>query len=200
MKKLLSICLIILVMLTCFCSCKKYDGTEFNAVMIGGYIDYVSVTTLDDRVDFYDANIAINTNELGFEIQKGRAVKIKIKYRDFDEFGAVKITPESVELIPEKVQSITPKEALSIKNEVLFVDARSRDEYEMGHIENSVLLTYKTMEKNYKKLLTNKNAKLVVYAGSEETASLTASHLIAFGYKNVYCLGDIDNYKYDLVV
>ena len=190
MKKLLSICLVILVMLTCLCSCKKYVGTEFNAVMIGGYIDYVSVTTLDDRVDFYDANIAINTNELGFAIE----------YRDFDEFGVVKITPESVELIEEQVQSITPQEAYNLKNEVLFVDARSRDEYEMGHIENSVLLTYKTMEKNYKKLLTNKNAKLVVYAGSEETASLTASHLIAFGYKNVYCLGDIDNYKYAFVV
>ena len=199
MKRFLSLILSLLIMICAFCSCKKYDGTEFTAVMIGGYKDYISVTTLDDSVDFYDANISVNVSELPFKIEQGRAVKVKIKYRDFDEFGEVKITPESVELIPEKVQSITPQEALEMEN-ALLVDARSRDEYEMGHIENSVLLTYKTMEKNYKKLLTDKNQKIIVYAGSKETASLTANHLIAFGYKNVYCLGDIDDFEYDLVV
>lgn len=200
MKKLLSICLIVLIMLSSLCSCKKYDGTEFNAVIIGGYKDYFSVTTLDDRVDFFDANITINLNELPFKIEKGRAVSIKIKYRELDEFGEVKITPESVNLIEEKVQKITPQELESIKNEAVFVDARSRDEYNLGHIKNAVSLTYKTMEQNYKKALPNKDAKIIVYAGSEETAELTASHLIAFGYKKVYSLGNINNYEFELVV
>ena len=199
MKKLLSRILVLLIILGCFCSCKTYNGTEFNAVMIGGYKDYFSVTTLDSNVDFYDANISVNVSELGFKIKQGDVVKIKIQYRDLDEFGVVKITPESVELLEHQVQTITPQEAENIKNDALFVDARSQDEYNMGHIENAVCLTYKTLEKNYEKLLVNKEQKIIVYAGSEETASLTASHLIAFGYKNVYCLGNINDYKYDLV-
>ena len=200
MKKLLSICLIVLIMLSFVCSCKKYDGTEFNAVIIGGYKDYFSVTTLDDRVDFFDANITINLKELPFKIEKGRAVSIKIKYRELDEFGEVKITPENVELIDVKVQKITQQELEDIKNEAVFVDSRSRDEYNLGHIKNAVSLTYKTMEQNYKKVLPNKDAKIIVYAGSEETASLAASHLVAFGYKKVYCLGNINDYKFDFVV
>lgn len=200
MKKLLSICLAVLLMLLFLCSCKKYDGTEFNAVMIGGYQDYISVTTLDENVDFYDANIIVKVSELGFKIEKGRAVRIKIKYRELDEFGEVKITPENVELIDVKVQKITQHELENIKNEAVFVDVRSRDEYNLGHIANAVSLTYKTMEQNYKKALPNKDAKIIVYAGSKDTASLAASHLVAFGYKKVYCLGNINDYKFDFVV
>ena len=200
MKKLLSIFLVVLLMLSFLCSCKKYDGTEFNAVMIGGYQDYISVTTLDENVDFYDANIIVKVSELGFKIEKGRAVRIKIKYRELDEFGEVKITPENVELIDVKVQKITQQELEGIKNEAVFVDVRSRDEYNLGHIENAVSLTYKTMEQNYKKALPNKDAKIIVYAGSKETASLAACHLVAFGYTKVYCLGNINDYKFDFVV
>ena len=200
MKKLLSICLAVLLMLLFLCSCKKYDGTEFNAVMIGGYQDYISVTTLDENVDFYDANIIVKVSELGFKIEKGHAVRIKIKYRELDEFGEVKITPENVELIDVKVQKITQQELEGIKNEAVFVDVRSRDEYNLGHIENAVSLTYKTMEQNYKKALPNKDAKIIVYAGSKETASLAACHLVAFGYTKVYCLGNINDYKFDFVV
>lgn len=200
MKKLLSIFLVVLLILSFLCSCKKYDGTEFNAVMIGGYQDYISVTTLDENVDFYDANIIVKVSELGFKIEKGRAVRIKIKYRELDEFGEVKITPENVELIDVKVQKITQQELEDIKNEAVYVDVRSRDEYNLGHIKNAVSLTYKTMEQNYKKALPNKDAKIIVYAGSEETASLAASHLVTFGYKKVYCLGNINDYKFDFVV
>ena len=167
MKKLLSIILVLLIILGC-CSCKTYDGTEFNAVMIGGYKDYFSVTTLDSDVDFYDANISVNVSELGFKIKQGDVVKIKIQYRDLDEFGVVKITPESVELLEHQAQTITPQEAENIKNEALFVDARSQDEYNMGHIENAVCLTYKTMEKNYEKLLLNKEQKIIIDYTSKE--------------------------------
>lgn len=199
MKKLLSVIISLAVLVVCFASCGKESG-EFNGIVIGSYKDYISVTTLDDRVDFYDANISINVSSLDFKVKNGQVITVKYKDRGSDDFDEVKLTPESVTLMEYQTKSITVEEAYNIKDTALFIDARSKDEYDMGHIENALCLTYKTMEKNYKELLTDTNKKLIVYAGSEETAALTAGHLIAFGYKEVYVLGDIDKWTYELAV
>lgn len=200
MKKFLSLIFACLIIVCCFTGCNKYKGIEFCGVVIGSYKDYISVATLDERVDFYDANIAVNVSGLDFKVKNGQVLKIVIDERGKDDFDVVKIVPQTVELIDYKVQNITAEDAYDIKDEVTFVDARSKDEYNLGHIENAVLLTYKTMEKNYKTVLPKKDAKIIVYAGSEETAMLTASHLIAFGYKNVYSLGDIDGWNFGFTV
>ena len=200
MKKLLSLILALLIFITCLTACNPNKGKEFIGVVIGSYKDYISVTTLDENVDFYDANISVNVSSLDFKVKNGQVLKIVIDERGKDDFDVVKITPHSVTLLENQPKTISMEEAYNLMGSATFVDARSRDEYNLGHIENAVSLTYKTMEKNYKTLLTNKDAKLIVYAGSKETAQLAASHLVAFGYKEVYILGDIDDWKYNLAV
>lgn len=200
MKKLLSLSLALLIVVLSLTACDSYKNKEFYGIVIGSYKDYISVTTLDENVDFYDANIVVNVSSLDFKVKNGQILKIVIDRRGKDDFGSVQITPQSVKLYENQPKTITVDEAYDLINSATFVDARSRDEFNLGHIENAVCLTYKTMEKNYKKALPNKEAKIIVYAGSKETAQLTASHLTAFGYKNVYCMGDIDNYEFNLVV
>lgn len=199
MKKAVSILISLILVITVFSGCSTSEGTEFFGIVIGSYKDYISVTTLDERVDFYDANIVVNLQSLNFKVANGDILQITIKSRGVDDFEVVKIEPESVKKIDNNAKKVDNAEAKKlINNGAVIVDARSLDEYNMGHIKNAVCLTYKTMEKNYKTLLTNKDAEILVYAGSEETALLTARHLICFGFKNVYTLGSINNYNEEL--
>jgi len=200
MKRIISLLISLIIIITAFCSCAP-EGTEFVGVIQGGYNNYITVSTLDERVDFYDADIIVNVAELDFKPEIGRSIKITIKERGTNEFNTVTIVPHKVELIEYKVNEIDHKKAQElISSGATPVDARSLDEYNMGHIKNAVCLTYKTMEKHYKTALPNKNATLVVYARSEETALLTARHLIAFGYTKVYSMGSVTGYPENLVV
>ena len=191
MKKLLSLALVLIMVLALFVGCNE-QKVEFCGVIMGGYTNYFTVSTLDEAVDFYDANVSVDVSSLDFKVEYGRSVKITIKKRELDEFGEVKIIPEKVELIEYKVQTVDEAAAIELfNNGAIPVDARSKDEFDMGHIKNAVCLTFKTMEKNYKTVLPNKDTPVVVYARSQETATLTAQHLICFGYTKVYNLGKI---------
>lgn len=200
MKKLLSFLITLVIVLSLFAGCAP-NYTEFCGVIMGGYSNYITISTLDERVDFYDANISVDVSTLNFKVEYGRAVRVTIKSRETDEFGEVKIIPAGVELIEYEVKYIDEAEALELfNNGAIPVDARSKDEFEMGHIPSAVCLTFKNMEKNYKTVLPNKDTPVVVYARSEETAKLTAQHLICFGYTKVYSLGKIDKYTKELEI
>ena len=194
MKKILSVLIgLIFIMLSFFgCSSKK---TEFTGFIVGHYKDYVSVSTLDDRVDFYDCNIDVT--DIDFKAVTGRSVKIVIKSRSLDDFNVVKIVPESIELIKYKYKNIS----LSSGNELIkkgatVVDCRSQDEYKLGHIKGARCLPPEKLEKFYKVVLKNKQDPIVLYSDNAKRSELCAKYLISFGYKKVYNMGSIKNWNY----
>jgi rhodanese-related sulfurtransferase len=81
--------------------------------------------------------------------------------------------------------------------DVIVLDVRTIDEYNEGHIENSVLLPLDNIEEA-DKILSNKDTTILVYCRSGNRSKTASEKLIDMGYKNIYDFGGINTWKYEL--
>ena len=98
-------------------------------------------------------------------------------------------------------QKITPavvKERLDKGEKLIIVDVRTKEEYDGGHIPNSLLIPYDEIEKKAPALLTDKNAAIIVYCRTGRRSEIAAKALIGMGYANVADMGGISDWKYGL--
>ena len=98
-------------------------------------------------------------------------------------------------------QKITPavvKERLDKGEKLIIVDVRTKEEYDGGHIPNSLLIPYDEIEKKAPALLTDKNAAIIVYCRTGRRSEIAAKALIGMGYTNVADMGGISDWKYGL--
>ena len=100
-----------------------------------------------------------------------------------------------------KVSKITSEEAKEEMNnrDVIILDVRTEDEYNSGHIENSVLIPVDDLEDKAEELLVNKEQKILVYCRSGNRSKKAADLLVEMGYTNVYDLGGIKDWPYEIV-
>ncbi|MFZ6044231.1 rhodanese-like domain-containing protein, partial [Vibrio natriegens] len=86
---------------------------------------------------------------------------------------------------------VTPNEATALINREngVFVDIRSRDEYRGGHIAGSLhILPSQIKEQNYGELENHKNAPIIVVCKTGQTAQESANLLHKAGFDNVNLL------------
>ncbi len=87
-----------------------------------------------------------------------------------------------------------------IDNEkVVILDVREEEEFEEGHIENSVLLPVGEVTMSAEKLIPNKDEKVLVYCRSGNRSKQAAYVLATLGYTNVYEFGGINTWGYGIV-
>ena len=100
-----------------------------------------------------------------------------------------------------KVSKITSEEAKEEMNnrDVIILDVRTEDEYNSGHIENSVLIPVDDLEDKAEELLVNKEQKILVYCRSGNRSKKAADLLAEMGYTNVNDLGGIKDWPYEIV-
>lgn len=94
-------------------------------------------------------------------------------------------------------KTISGKEARElIKNtEVIVIDVRTKEEYESGHITNSINIPLNTITKSEIEMVASSiESSVVVYCRSGKRSKQAAQILINLGYTNVYDLGSIDNW------
>ena len=85
---------------------------------------------------------------------------------------------------------------LIINEQALLIDVRTAEEFNENHIEGALLLSLENIDENTtSQILTNKEAKLIVYCKSGKRSAEAKTKLESLGYKNVYDLGSIDNWK-----
>ena len=85
----------------------------------------------------------------------------------------------------------------TIKNDVVLLDAREQNEYDVSHLKNAVFVGYDSfnLKKTLKKL-PNKNTKIVVYCSLGIRSEEIAEKLKKVGYTNVLNLyGGIFEWK-----
>lgn len=94
---------------------------------------------------------------------------------------------------------------LNTENAVL-LDVRTKEEYEAGHIENSVNIPLQSIEKTLEKVpekvsekITDKNTPLFVYCQSGARSKKAAEALKIMGYVNVTNIGGISKYHGKLI-
>ena len=83
--------------------------------------------------------------------------------------------------------------------DVIILDVRTEEEYNSGHIENSILITVDDIESKAEELLVNKDEKILVYCRSGNRSKKAADLLVKMGYTNVYDFGGIKDWPYEVV-
>lgn len=98
--------------------------------------------------------------------------------------------------------NITPEDAKNrIDNEkgIILLDVRTKEEYETGHIEKSILIPVDTLVVEAEKKLADKEATIFIYCRSGNRSTTAANILVEKKYKNVYNLGGIADWPYEVV-
>lgn len=112
-------------------------------------------------------------------------------------------TSSEEESVNEKIQyvKISPKDAKEIMDneESIFLDVRTKDEYDQGHIEGAVLLPVDEISSKAEEVLKDKKAKILVYCRSGNRSATAAKALIKMGYENVLDFGGIIDWPYEIV-
>lgn len=90
------------------------------------------------------------------------------------------------------------KEPMDAGEDIIIVDVRTKSEYDAGHIPGSILIPNETIGSKEPAELPDKEAVIVVYCRSGRRSMEAANKLLKLGYKNIYDLGGISNWPYDV--
>ena len=99
-------------------------------------------------------------------------------------------------------EQITSKEAKTIMNtekDYVIIDARTKEEFAEGHIENAILIPEYEITERAEKELPDKDALILVYCRSGRRSKIASEELVKLGYTNVKEFGGIINWPYETV-
>lgn len=98
-----------------------------------------------------------------------------------------------------QIKKVTSDEVIELlKEDAILIDVRSESEYNEGHIPNAILLNVSDIEDKIKDISSDYDQGIIVYCRSGNRSAKAAKTLIAMGYHNVYDLGGINNWNYDI--
>lgn len=98
-----------------------------------------------------------------------------------------------------QVKKVTSDEVVDLlKKDAILLDVRSESEYDGGHIPNAILLNVNDVENKIKDVSSDYDQVIIVYCRSGNRSATAAQTLIDMGYRNVYDLGGISNWEYEI--
>ena len=116
-------------------------------------------------------------------------------------FEYAKTLGQESEDVKPQYRAISPKDALAMKqnnHSVVYLDVRTPGEYMGGHLPDAVNLPLDALNK-VESMFPDKNVELLVYCRSGARSRTAANILVSMGYTQVYDLGGIMNWPYDIV-
>jgi rhodanese-related sulfurtransferase len=109
------------------------------------------------------------------------------------------VTGESL-YSPGIISPENAKKLLAEKNGAVLLDVRTADEYSGGHIPKAILLPYDAITReSAAKAIPLKESTVVVYCRSGRRSAIAVRTLNELGYANVYDLGGIIGWPYEIV-
>lgn len=99
-------------------------------------------------------------------------------------------------------QKISPQEAkhkMELDKNVFLLDVRTQQEYKEAHISGSILVPVDQISTSIDKIITDKDKEIIVYCRSGNRSKTAVNKLLKLGYKNVYDLGGINSWPYEVV-
>lgn len=100
------------------------------------------------------------------------------------------------------VKKIKYEEAANnLKNDknILLLDVRESSEFQSGHIKGAKNISLSVVEKKIDTIAKDKNTTLYVYCQSGARSARACQLLTAKGYTNIYNLGGIMGWPYEIV-
>ncbi len=98
----------------------------------------------------------------------------------------------------EKITPPQAKEKLKEKKSTVLLDVRTPEEYAQGHIPKSKLLPLNLLKQKIESVVSDKDKEIIVYCRSGSRSKGAVNSLLKMGYKNVYDLGGIINWPYEI--
>ena len=86
---------------------------------------------------------------------------------------------ERKDIMQSEIKSLMSKGAI-------LIDVRSPQEYNEGHLDNSILLPEYEILKKIEDIIPNKNTKIILYCSSGTRSKKAQEKLEKMGYKNIY--------------
>lgn len=84
--------------------------------------------------------------------------------------------------------SVLGKKFEEEKQNYVFVDVRTKEEFDDAHVENSIHIPYDEMEERYKELLSHKDENILLICRSGVRSQIAAQILLEKGFKKLYNL------------
>lgn len=97
-----------------------------------------------------------------------------------------------------KIKPSDAKKRLDAGEKIVLLDVREKEEFKEGHIPNSINLSSRKIGQ-VEDLVADKKEIIFVYCLTGVRSAKAAKHLIGFGYENVYNLGGITAWPYEVV-
>lgn len=98
-------------------------------------------------------------------------------------------------------ENISPKEAkerLESEDDIILLDVRTVEEYEEGHIPEATLIPLSILESEVEDIIQDKEVPIFVYCRSGRRSLEAVKLLSRLGYKDLYNLGGIIDWPYDI--
>ena len=99
-------------------------------------------------------------------------------------------------------RNVTAQEAkarMDSGDAVIVLDVRTKEEYDLGHVPNAILIPNETIFDEKPELLPDSDAEILVYCRSGNRSAQAARKLAAMGYTQVYNFGGIMDWPYEKV-
>lgn len=112
--------------------------------------------------------------------------------------AAVTTTATAATAMAQLISPADAKKRLDSEQGIVLVDVREPDEYAEGHIKGSLLLPLDSLSELARTELPDKDAVLFVYCRSGRRSAIAASMLAGMGYTQVFDLGGIIDWPYEI--
>ncbi|MEJ6952243.1 rhodanese-like domain-containing protein [Natronospora cellulosivora (SeqCode)] len=105
------------------------------------------------------------------------------------------------ELRAFKIKNLHPDEARELilnDSKVIIIDVRTNEEYKTGHIKGSICTPLGDISNNPYTVSANKDTPIILYCQKGYKSSIAAQVLVNAGYREVYTIPGIEQYRYKL--
>ena len=103
-------------------------------------------------------------------------------------------TPQYEQISVEKA-----KELMDSEKDYIILDARTKEEFNEGHIDGAILIPEYEVSTRAEKELPDKDQLILVYCRSGRRSKIAAQALVDLGYTNVKEFGGIIDWPYEIV-
>jgi phage shock protein E len=111
-----------------------------------------------------------------------------------DSSGEASAAPAVAAITPEEVKAL-----LDSGEDFVLLDVRTQSEFDRGHIPGALLIPDTELADRAGDELPDKDGLIVLYCRSGRRSAASAADLIDRGYTQVYDMGGINDWPYDVV-
>ena len=99
----------------------------------------------------------------------------------------------------EQISGAEAKALMDSESGYIIIDARTKSEYDEGHIPGAILIPEYEIADRAENELSDKNQLILVYCRSGRRSKIAAEELVKLGYTNVKEFGGIIDWEYETV-